>query len=128
MVCINAYRLYQLHTIDTRPLTHLQFRTELYCKLLGYSKEAKLRSLQLGLGGKRVFNPDLQHLHYWEKRPTQKNCVWCTYISKRRKVLEKGIRKQEIIKRAREGCAFCNVPLCKKGDCWERFHSINVND
>jgi hypothetical protein len=48
----------------TRPLTHLQFRTELYCKLLGYSKEAKLRSLQLGLGGKRVFNPDLQHLHY----------------------------------------------------------------
>jgi hypothetical protein len=60
--------------------------------------------------------------------PLDCHSVWCTYISKRRKVLEKGIRKKEIIKRAREGCVFCNVPLCKKGDCWERFHSINVND
>jgi Transposase IS4 len=39
---INAYRLYQLNIIDKGPLTHLQFRIELYCKLLGYSTKAKL--------------------------------------------------------------------------------------
>jgi hypothetical protein len=47
VACINVYRLYQLHITDTRPLTHLQFRTELYCKLFGYSEKAKLRSLQV---------------------------------------------------------------------------------
>lgn len=78
VACINAYRLYQLHTVN-RPLTHVQFRIELYCKLLGYSEKAKLRYLQLQLGGKRVFNPDLQHIHYWEKRSKQGTCMWCSY-------------------------------------------------
>ena len=64
IACINAYRLYQLHTTDPRPLIHLQFRIELYCKLLGYSERAKLQHLRVGLGGKRVFNTDLQHLYY----------------------------------------------------------------
>ena len=41
---INTYRLYRLH-VGERPLTHLQFRTELYYKLLEYSIKAKLRSL-----------------------------------------------------------------------------------
>ena len=59
IACINAYRLYQLHTTDQRPLTHLQFRTELYYKLLGYSEKAKLQSLQVKLGGKRLFGSDL---------------------------------------------------------------------
>ncbi len=65
IACINAYRLYRLTTRDgERTLTHLQFRIELYYKLLGYSERAKLESLRRGLGGKRVFNPDLSHLHY----------------------------------------------------------------
>jgi len=66
--CINAHRLYLLHSKDIHPLTHIQFRIELYCKLLGYSERAKLQSLQIGLGGKRLFGSDLQYLHYWEKR------------------------------------------------------------
>jgi len=41
VACVNSYRLYQLHITD-KPLTHLQFRTLLYCKLLGYSTKAKL--------------------------------------------------------------------------------------
>ena len=64
VACVNAYRLYLLNT-SGRPLTHYQFRIELYCKLLGYSEKAKLASLQRGLGGKRVFGSDLPHLHYW---------------------------------------------------------------
>jgi hypothetical protein len=69
VACINGYRLYRLSTVEERPLTHLQFRIELYCKLLGYSEKAKLESLRVGLGGRRVFNPDAPHLHYWDQRP-----------------------------------------------------------
>ena len=40
VACVNAYRLYILHTTEHDPkarlLSHLQFRTELYCKLLQY--------------------------------------------------------------------------------------------
>ena len=125
IACINAYRLYQLHTVDKRPLTHLEFRIKLYCKLLGYSEKAKLRSLQVGLGGKRVFNPDLQHIHYWEKRPKQGTCIYCAYRLKREKVLKKGVKG--IAKRSSGGCVFCNVSLCKDRDCWTRFHSNNVD-
>ena len=57
VACVNAYRLHRLHI--NKPLTHLQFRILLYCKLLGYSERAKIRRLQVDLGGKRVFNPDL---------------------------------------------------------------------
>jgi hypothetical protein len=52
VACINVYRLYRLHLKDKQSLTHLQFRIELYCKLLGYFIKGKLRSLQVGLGGK----------------------------------------------------------------------------
>jgi hypothetical protein len=63
VACVNAYRLYRLST-SGRPLTHCQFRIELYCKLLGYSEKAKLASLQRGLGGRRVFGSDLPNIHY----------------------------------------------------------------
>jgi hypothetical protein len=114
VACINAYRLYQLST-SGRLLTHLQFRIELYCKLLGYSKRAKLQSLRVGLGGKRLFNPDLQYLHYWEKRPKQGTCAWCSYKLKCEKLLKRGVKG--VAKRSVGGCIFCNIPLCKVGDC-----------
>jgi hypothetical protein len=124
VACINAYRLYLLHIVDKRPLTHLQFRTELYCKLLGYSERAKLHSLRVGLGGKRVFGPDLQHLHYWEKR-TRGTCEWCLYKSRCQKILGKAGSGR--VARSYGGCAFCNINLCKEGSCWTGFHSNNAD-
>jgi len=127
VACINAYRLYQL-TVKEKPLTHLQFRIELYCKLLEYSERAKVRQLQVGLGGRRVFNPDLQHLHYWEKRIKQETCAWCKYEWRRNRVLKK--QQDNKVKRAKRsvgGCAFCKVAICIEGDCWTRFHSNNVD-
>ena len=41
VVCVNAYRLYQL-SAKGKLLTHLEFRIELYCKLLNYSTKGKL--------------------------------------------------------------------------------------
>jgi hypothetical protein len=58
IVCVNAYRLYQL-SVKGKPLTRLQFRTELYCKLLSYSNKARLQDLRIRLGGRRVFVPEL---------------------------------------------------------------------
>jgi hypothetical protein len=98
-------------SVKGKPLTHLQFRTELYCKLLSYSNKAKLQDLRIKLGGRRVFGPELQHLHYWERRK-QGNCAWCLYESRCRKVLGKEVKGQ--VKRPRGGCIFCDVPLCKE--------------
>ena len=67
VACINAYRLYLLHIVG-QPLTYIQFRIELYCKLFEYSSKVKLHSLRIELGGKRVFNSDLPYIHYYEKR------------------------------------------------------------
>jgi hypothetical protein len=107
-----------------RALTHLQFRIELYCKLLRFSERAKLQSLRIGLGGKRVFNSDMQCLHYWEKRLKQGTCAWCSYKLKCERLLKRGIKG--VAKRLVGGCIFCNVPLCKEGDCWAHWHSNNV--
>ena len=75
MACINAYRLYILHTNLERPLSHLQFRTELYCKLLAYSTKVQLSQLYTELGGKRLFNSDLQHIHFWGILPKRNTCT-----------------------------------------------------
>jgi len=123
IACINAYRLYQLHT--DQPLTHLQFRIELYCKLLGYSERAKLQHLQLQLGGKRVFNSDLPHIHYWEKLPKQGTCKWCLFQLKQARIINKKLGGSRA-KRSLWGCIFCKVPLCIEGGCWTGFHSNNV--
>jgi hypothetical protein len=122
VACINAYRLYQLST-SGRLLTHLQFRIELYCKLLSYSQQAKLESLRVGLGGKRVFNPDLQHLHYWEKR-SKGTCTWCSYQLRCQKALGRVVEGRA--KRVTWGCVFCKVALCQEGQCWARWHSRDV--
>ena len=121
IACINTYRLYRLYTEDSRLLTYVQFRIELYSKLFEYSLKAKLHSLRVELGGKRVFGPDLPHLHYWEKR-SRSVCVWCAYKLKCQKVLKKVDSKRKA-NRVHGGCVFCNVNLCKEGDCWAEYHS-----
>jgi hypothetical protein len=124
VACINIYRLYILHT-GKGCLTHLQFRIELYCKLFEYSSKAKLRSLRVGLGGKRVFGPNLQYFHYWERR-CRGSCIWCAYKLKCNRVLGKGGRSRPA-NRSIGGCAFCQVNLCKEGSGWLDYHSNNTD-
>ena len=69
---INACRLHQLH--QEKPFVHLEFRIQLASKLLDYSSKAQLTSLRIGLDRKRVFGPELQHLHYYVKRPRATCC------------------------------------------------------
>jgi hypothetical protein len=127
VACVNAYRLHYLYTVQQgqKPLEHKEFRTELYIKLFNYSSQGKLHQLHIRLGGRRVFGPELAHLHYWNKRATRSSCVWCLYKARCNKVLGKGVKGQ--VKRSLGGCEFCKVALCKEGDCWMQYHSNNTN-
>jgi hypothetical protein len=126
---INAYRLYYLYQVQqgAQPISHLDFRVQLITRLLDYSTQAKLQYLRKDLGGKRVFGPELGHLHHWIKRPKQENCRWCLYILQRQRVLNKGAVSKDRAKQSRGGCAFCEVALCQVGDCWSFFHSNKAN-
>ncbi|PVH67836.1 hypothetical protein DL98DRAFT_636687 [Cadophora sp. DSE1049] len=124
MACINAYRLYLLYTNTNRLLNHLQFRTELYCTLLAYSTKVQLTQLYAELGGKRLFNPDLQYIHFWGKLLKRNSCVWCLYSWKRQKVLGNLIQKP--LKKSYGGCIFCTIALCQEGECWRHFHQYYV--
>jgi hypothetical protein len=121
---VNSYILYRLYTTEKHPLSHLQFKQELARKLLSYSEKAKLQSLRVRLGGRKVFSLELQHLHYWEKRPNKATCAWCSYKAKCKKVLGKEVKGT--LKRLRGGCVFCDVPFCKEGGCWRSYHSVDV--
>jgi hypothetical protein len=110
---INTYKLYLLHLGSTHLLTYLQFWIELYYKLFEYSSKAKPYSLRVKLGRKRVFNSDLSHIHYWEKR-SKSVYVWCSYKARCQKVLEKAGSKSNKVNRVYEGYGFYNVNLCKK--------------
>ena len=124
VACVNAYRLHYLHLTQLKktPLTHLQFRQALVTRLLEYSIQAKLTELRIGLGGSRLFWPELETLHHWQKLTIRANCVWCMFELRRNKVLGKEVEGR--VKRSIGGCAFCNVALCKVGDCWNQFHSF----
>jgi hypothetical protein len=124
-VCVNSYRLYLLHMKDKSPLlTHLQFRTELYIKLLQYSILVQQIQLRMSLPGQRTFGPDLPHLHFWVQMP-RNTCAWCLYKLQRNRL--QGIQAQGRAKRSYYGCGFCNVMLCQEGSCWGDFHSNRVN-
>ncbi|PVH67788.1 hypothetical protein DL98DRAFT_523135, partial [Cadophora sp. DSE1049] len=91
--------LYLLYTNTKRLLNHLQFKTKLYCTLLAYSTKVQLTQLYAELGGKRLFNPDLQYIHFWGKLPKRNSC----------KVLGNLIQKPP--KKSYGGCIFCTIAL-----------------
>jgi hypothetical protein len=123
---INSYRLYSIHMIELqqKPISHLRFRTELYRQLFGFSTQVKICQLQTQLGGKRVFGPELPHLHTWERRAATSSCAWCLYsIRYKRLVGQVPKGSIESARRSNRGCAFCNVALCHKdSDCWVQYH------
>ena len=125
VACINAYRLHYLHLIKLKrkPLKQLEFRQALVIRLLEYSIQVKLTELHQGLGGRRLFSPEFQNIHFWSKRKVRATCAWCLYIIRRKRVLDK-VALEGRAKRSLGGCAFCNVPLCKEGQCWEQYHSF----
>jgi hypothetical protein len=125
VVCVNAYRLYSLYSrehSETPLLSHLRFRTALYCNLLQYSTAVQQIQLQMSLPGQCTFRSYLPHLHFWVQRPTRSSCKWCLYklqYNRLQGTVKAGARaKQSIL-----GCSFCDAALCQVGSCWDDFHS-----
>ena len=78
VIVINSYRLYQVHMAQLSQesrFSHLEFRISLYNYLFGFVQDAKIHRLQSDLGGKRLFNSDLEHIYYKVKRTQVKTCV-----------------------------------------------------
>ena len=69
-----------------KPLSHLDFRIAIYTFLFGFHTQAKIHRLQLGLGGRRLFNSHLDYIHIRVKRGDS-NCAWCGYIIRYNKVI-----------------------------------------
>jgi hypothetical protein len=127
---INSYRLYQIHMTQLGQqsiLSHVEFRTSLYCSLFNFSRSAKIHHLQLELGGERLFLNDIAHIHQKVKRTQQKPCVWCAYMIRFRRVLNEPAAQGQRASRSWFGCSFCNVALCQNTDCWSRYHRWDVN-
>ena len=117
---INAYKLASVGEAWLE--SHVEFRRELYRKLLDHSKL---------LEPQRWREPGP---HNWVVRPKRQSCAMCCKKEKlRKKVLEQhrdsGIElliAQPKVKRPEKswsGCDFCDVPLCKTSSCFEDWHS-----
>lgn len=74
--------------------------------------------------------------HHHAKRPTRSDCMACkggTYsdrpVQRRRPLAQKSANQMGHSKRSSTfyGCIDCNVALCKKGGCFERYHRITSN-
>src|SRR5436305_12563385 len=107
---------------------HLEFRRALYTKLLAYSRLVKPQLW-------RDAGP-----HNWISRPTRQACAWCSKIVEVKKKLQTMLESQNEagmqvlkelslpsdIKRPNKswgGCGYCEIPLCKSGVCWTKWHS-----
>jgi len=114
-----------------KSLTRLRFRIDLYFKLLGYAEKAKLQSLRMGLGAKRVFNPENERLQHWEKRSKRGTCAWCEFDLKCKRVLGKDAKGVPELLHGENGFAVEPPPLFPRpglnrgrhmASCWEEGH------
>jgi len=135
-IIINSYRLYQVHvkqqaqqrqqqeaqqsqqpsTTTKRMLSHSEFRTQLYRKLLSYSFDVKIRHLQLRLSGKRHY--PVGH-GFGRVFDNCRVCDWCRYQAELCK-LHGGEFAMKNLPRSRHGCTFCQVALCST--CFNQYH------
>jgi hypothetical protein len=128
VVVINSYRLYRTHIEQLGQeitLSHIDFRTSLYCHLFSFSQSARIYRLQQELGGKRLFGNDLDHIHQRTRRDIANPCEWCRYQVKYQKLIGQPVAQRAA--RTRSGCSFCEVALCQNTDCWSNYHQWNVN-
>jgi hypothetical protein len=125
---VNAFRLCQWQGLpddeefdEDDPLTgqsddHRRFREALITKLWSYKG-------QIG-----AYAPEAA-IHEKERRKTKdQRCVQCRAAgfgrnAAKRQPLALTLGNLPPPSRTRWGCKQCQVPLCKKGDCWAKFHS-----
>ena len=127
VIVINSYRLYQVHIVQLSQesiFTYIEFRTSLYYYLFGFGQSAKIYRLQSDLGGKRLFNSNLEHIHYKVKRTQVSTCVWCVYQMRYQRVTGQPVALRA--SRSGFGYSFCNVALYQNTDCWSQYHRWHV--
>ena len=136
---VNSYLIWKGDSVDSGQRAHRRFR-ETVCEAL--QNTPYLRSNQTTK--KRCYSNSLPALnqqallHNWVQLQTRSYCVWCQnhaekWTPKRaRPVLTELANGEQSAQRKRTsrsqyGCNSCNVCLCRKGSCWNEFHSQNSN-
>jgi len=110
----------------SNPRDHTEFQQDLAMVLLSYPLECEAIS--------RGQVPEGLHNwpgHDWAKFQGINYCIWCRIVARARyrcQPLAEVINgaRPEARSRGRRttgGCKRCNVYLCSKGDCFDRFHS-----
>jgi hypothetical protein len=136
IIIVNAYRISyiaaQQRGVSPNKLPkHVDFRRKLYIQLFSYSSDP---TIQRGRQIERA--PPLKSrvtgLHEWTIRAKRTGCLQCRIdIGATKKLRSQGLpvvykpHTVGIVGRAtvtNRGCKQCDVALCVRRGCWERFH------
>ena len=111
--CVNAFLIWQGDQQDLGHRAHRQFRRSLCDQLLLYSQKDSSSSG-----------------HYWSSFKKRNFCIWCKKHAEDYQPRKRRKFGTEIDSNARfrgvsclGGCKACGVYLCRKGACFERYHS-----
>lgn len=97
--------------------TQLDFRVQLYTEIF-----ETFRYSSVGSTVETIPGQNLAEMHSKVRRDKRGYCSYCS--SGKRKVVDPNAPKSVTQSRlGLFGCLECNVPLCKKGACWDLWHS-----
>jgi hypothetical protein len=130
--CVNSYLIWKSNKPDLGNRERQRFQEQLSKILLNwpYEKEQIIQN-------RRHIRPHLpipnRHVdeHVWELFIKRGYCCWCKEHAEKwipKRILSEIVNGEAKSKWARQsqtpgGCRACNVYLCRKGDCFEAFHS-----
>jgi Transposase IS4 len=138
--CVNSYLIWKGNEVDLGNREHRRFQEEHSQILLNWSYEKK----QI-IQNRRHTRPPLPlpnratNEHVWKLFSRRGYCQWCKkhaekWVPQRpRRILGEIVNEEAPRKRARQsqtqgGCDSCRVYLCRKGACFEDFHSSSNNE
>ena len=132
---VNSYLIWRQNAQDRKKRGQRQFREPLIKALLNTTYPKVHISTNSGLQGNTasLANQNAQ-IHRWEDFMKRSYCVWCKDNAEKwvpkwtRPVLAEIVNGAASTQRKRQsktfgGCTACNVYLCRKGACFEQYHS-----
>jgi len=136
---VNSYLIYKGNSEDMSNRAHRGFRETLSLELRNtpYLEAEKTTNKRRYSNSLLMVNQEAL-FHNWIQFKSRSYCVWCKehaeeWTPKRaRPVLSELVNGEQSPKRERQsksqwGCDSCNVSLCRRGRCWDNYHScINI--
>jgi Transposase IS4 len=132
---VNSYLIWKGNSSDVSKRAHRRFRQSLSKEL----RNTPYPDVEIATKKRRYSKimpiPNREALaHNWVPLEKREYCVWCQKHAEKsapkrsRPALAQLVNGEQINSRIRPsrsqfGCHICNVCLCRKGSCWQQFHS-----